>query len=431
MGLFFKLKSMFNKTISVLPNQKNDLVCFAKLKNNMLKIGSDLVVNDGYNAVIVHYNKVCDVLGPGEYKVDEISVPKLFKYSKAYFTKKGLFTARTIVADVYFVNLQPFKLNYFKTPEKILAINGKNKVKLKLDGTFSLTVTSAERVMKTLCNDYAVITGRKAMKEICYTMGFNVSKILNSKKFSLADYLSNKEKIVETLNQNIGRFVNAYGLKIDDFFINTVILPKKCLTEKSLETKLENPASTDIVKLVEERLNSLEKSLDTVSVEAKEKNDIEKNIDNDILNTKTTFCPQGEIYVNVGSNKKTQAEEYVPEAENKNIINNIVFEETKNDFQPEPSLFKKTESKSDFQKNEKIKQIFARGQEVSTQPKLQTKTCVSCGKQVGNKIKVCPHCGKNAENLIVCACCGAKNYESDKLCSVCKSKLHWLFRYKS
>lgn len=434
MGLFFRLKNIFNKTISVLPNQKNDLVCLAKLKNNMLKIGSEIVVDDNHNAVVVHYNKVCDILGPGEYKADEISVPKLFKYSKAYFTKKGLFTARTIFADIYFVTLQPFKLNYFKTPEKIIATKGKEKVKLKLDGTFTLTVVSAEKVMRTLCNDYAVISGKKAMKEICYTMGYNVSKILNSKKFSLADYLSNKEKIVETLNQNINKFVGDYGLKVGDFFVNTVILPKKYLTEKVVETSLTKQDDTDIVKLVEERLNSLEKSLETVTVEKNTANSIENKIDEEILSSKTTLGPQGEIYVDVGSNSQKRQEEnkqannikeeYNNASQNTNIIDNIIIGGVGDNSQPEPNIIGNVENKIQNQKKEKINLIFSKAKENKIEQKPQTKICVSCGKAVANKVKVCPHCGKNAENLIVCACCGAKNYESDRLCAVCKSKLH-------
>ena len=181
MGLFTKFKMLFNKSISLLPHQKNDVVSFVKLKKNMIKIGSEILVGDDYNLVSVYYNKVCDVLGAGEYKADEVSLPKLFKRSKAYFTKRGLFTPKTVTTDLYYVCTRPFTHYLFSTKEYIIAMHNDKKIKLKLEGTFTMKIVKAEKLMAALCSDYAIVKNKKAVKDICETISLKVSKLLNLK----------------------------------------------------------------------------------------------------------------------------------------------------------------------------------------------------------------------------------------------------------
>ena len=55
MSLFSKIKKFFSRDISLLPHQKFDLVSFVKLKNDGIKIGSNLIVDADHNFVVVHY----------------------------------------------------------------------------------------------------------------------------------------------------------------------------------------------------------------------------------------------------------------------------------------------------------------------------------------------------------------------------------------
>lgn len=469
MGFFAKFKMLFNKSISILPHQRGELVSFIKLKNGMLKIGTELIVEKDFNLVIVHYNKVCDILREGSHKLDEVSAPKLFKYSKAYFTKKGLFTPNSVKADAYYVNLNLIKHNIFKTPERIIAHDGEEKVKIKLDGNFTLQVVDAEKLMKALCNDYAIIRNKKTMKEIMATVGFDVSKILNGKNFSLADYMANKEKIVETINQEINLYIDKYGLRASEFFINKVILPKRYLAEKAQEEveQKQKGEEIDIVKIVEERLNSIEKDLNIV---------YKNNSTNKTFSSKPGAPETVAVDVRSGSfdNAVKQAESFKSSSNQEESIiiadnrsntqsSSQVFSmpygqevSVSNAEQPEPEIIKedikpealtaqtevsdefidgmidKIEKRKKQKKRERVAEILNHatmtvGQEQSTRilnvsPK-KTKKCAQCGASLSEDAKFCSKCGRSTEELIICACCGAKNFPSAKVCCVCKSNL--------
>lgn len=484
MGLFSNFKRLFNKSVTILPHQRNDMVSFVKLKRGMLKIGSEIVVEENYNFIIVHFNKVCDVLRPGTYKVDEVSVPKLYKYSKAFYTKKGLFTPKTIKTDAYYINQVPFTLNTFKTPERIIAYKDNEKIKIKLEGTFTIKVDDPEKLMKALCNDYAVISNKKAMKEIKNTIGFDVSKILNKKHFTLDDYFTNREKIVEVLNNEIDNYVSNYGLQISNFFINTVILPKKNIVDKPKEEVLNQGSNIDIVKLVEERLNDLENSFAKVEVEKENKNEESFS---QINNENTSINKQGDIRINVSS---FSGENKTPSGSNNNDVFSMPYSTVpntqmfNNSNQKEPQLFaeepsnnnntspnevtkqeqavnsnntqvkesKNTSSKSkkgkevdnvvndvvnfflkqhDYDSSKSVNEIKTNkpvvGKEgaeaVISIANKKTKKCVHCGELISEDAKFCSKCGKSTQELVICPCCGAKNFPTAKTCCVCKSEL--------
>lgn len=480
MGFFSKFKMLFNKSISILPHQRGDLVAFVKLRNGMLKIGSDLVVEKDFNLVIVHYNKVCDILREGVHKVDEVSVPRLFKYSKAYFTKKGLFTPNSVKADAYFVNLKPIKHNIFKTPERIIAYDNDEKVKIRLDGNFTLQVVDAEKLMKTLCDDYAIIRNKKTMKEIRSTIGFDVSKILNGKDFSIADYMANKEKIVETINQEINSYIEKYGLHASEFFINQVILPKRYVMEKANEKKQQenNDEQIDIVKIVEDRLNSIEKDLNIVykTPNSVETYTVKPNVSDGVAinvggnsksqsaqtsnsqknsNSSLTNDSQDEDIILSDNRSNTQSSSQVfsmPYGQENSSFNTstssadqpapgIIKEEHKPEFltaQTEVSdefidgMIDKIEKRKKQKKRERVAEILNQatmtvGQANSApilniKPK-KIKKCSQCGNSLAEDAKFCSKCGKSTEELIVCDCCGAKNFPNAQTCCVCKSKL--------
>jgi len=484
MGFFTKFKMLFNKSIAILPHQRGDLVSFVKLKNGMVKIGTELVVEKDYNLVIVYYNRVCDVLKEGIYKIDEVSTPKLFRFSKAYFTKRGLFTANTIKADAYYINLNTFKHNIFKTPERIIAYNGDEKVKIKLDGNFTLQVVDAEKLMRALCSDYAIIRNKKTMKEIRSTVGFDVSKILNSKNFSLADYMANKEKIVEALNQEVNINIEKYGLMATDFFINKVILPKKYLDQKFNEKdqNVEKEGQIDIVKIVEERLNSLEKdlnivykkpdSVETHTVKQGARETVSINVANNTQNFNNQENNSQASRESSSVNSEPNKEENIFVADNRSNEDSSsqVFtmpyggENTNSTTtvgssfdQPEPEIFKqepkieeaktqpeitdefidgmidKIEKRKRQKKRERVAEILGYAtmtvsqeepKQVISVKNAKTKKCNQCGAMLEDDAKFCSKCGKSTDELIVCPCCGAKNFPSSQVCCVCKSNLN-------
>lgn len=490
MGLFTNFKKMFNKTISILPHQRPDVVSFVKLKNGMVKIGSDAIVEDNYDLIFVYYNKVCDILKNGEYKINDETVPKLFRNSKAYLTKRGLFSPNSIKADVYFVSLKEFTHNMFKTQERIIALNNDEKVKLNLEGTFSFRVVDSDVFMKALCNDYAIIRNKKVMKELCSTVGFEVSKSLSGKKFTVDDYIYNKEKIVQAIQEGVNKHTITFGVEVTKFFINNIIVARKNLSDSQFNAmhtiKDNKEQDADVVKMVEERLNSLQKDLSVVYVNEKGENSLEKQQEFKPTNTEENIFkqPSSEFNLNINTNSSQNVDNDKPKQNEVKVENNFnnssIIPEFKPEEiissidQPEPSLFgsaepvqqpaneKQTKNKNvktviqdeleindelvdsliekintrkKQKRNDKIAEILSKAG-VSVKPediavsepkakktKVSTKKCSTCGEPLAEGAKYCFKCGKSTEELKTCACCGAKNFANAEICCVCKSKL--------
>lgn len=474
MGLFTKFKMLFNKSITLLPHQRNDVVSFVKLKKNMIKIGTELLVGDDYNLVSVYFNKVCDVLGPGEYKADEVSLPKLFRHSKAYFSKKGLFTPKMVTTDLYYVCTRAFTHYVFMTNDRIIAHHKEKKVKLKLEGTFTMKITNAEKLMEALCNDYAVIRNKQAVKDITSTIASKISKVLNSKQFSLTDYLSSKEKIAEILNEEINLYIEKYGLSAKDFFINNVILPKKVAAQSLLDKQqVVSENNIDIVKIVEERLNNIEKDLNMAYVEsangstvkqAKESSDdvglnkdlnLEKDIKDDIFiiddNTqiKTKKSTTQSFNESIDAASSTQSWQGTNQNDfttfsfsSQSQPEPIIIEEIKPAEPPAPiseaelsddfidGVIEKIEKRKKQKKRDRLAEILNQADITFGQEKSSailnikpTKKCSSCKAELQADAKFCSKCGASTEGLKTCPCCGAKNFPTASACCVCKSLL--------
>lgn len=422
MEWLFGFNKIFNKKIALPTNQTNDLVFFYRLKNDMLKIGSKAEVSEGYNLVTVHYNKVCDVLPQGDYELDGISVPALMKFCQKHSTKKGDFIPTSVFADIYFVNINKNTKYDFITPNYIKTIGQQGKVKIRLKGSFKMQIINVKRFMQSFCDVYAVVKNKNILKDLSYYVGRVVEKSFDKMGFVLSDYLGCKDKIIDTIMQNIADFEKDMGIKISNISIEEVVVPRRYKLSKGFlqDSKEAVDNSEYLIKLVEDRLNNLQEDMNVVFANSKtaEKeqassesrykhsnfNQNSQNSQNTENNSnKESIFVQNENNSDFSANNYDSSETiYVSNVEQQ--VPKIIAEELPINNE---EIFVKQDVEQNFKQNG-----FNEKQDIQNNKDEELKETFENDELIEKK-----------NSLISCPCCGAKNFEGAEFCCVCKSKL--------
>lgn len=461
MGLFSGFKKLVNKTITLSPYQRSDMVVFARLKGGELKLGSEIEVEEGYCAILTHFDNICDVLMPGVHKFDGQGMPMLSKFAKPVKTKTGYVPPKKIKADLYYINLKSFDNNYFKTVDRVTAYSGKDKVKMKVDGTYNVKVTNALKLMQTLLSELAVVKEGRALKELGALTGEAVAKILNSNNFQIQDYMDRDPEITKTINEYINKTMEKYGVEDSCVVINQLYLKQK--PEQKGDEQDKKQTSSKAVSLEPEKvidLNSIKGLSEAIGSVGKK----------DIINVKPVVIGANE-YIEREEKRKQAAAAQAANNANSVVINNTQqqtrprdayemysgqFETKQHKEQPVPEIIvspvvkeepiiiapnkdvddsvldnivgsatekKKTNKEKKIEelvnKFEKIKPV-----EVELEPKRPKKHCKYCNTALEMVAKFCYNCGKSTEEYISCPCCGAKNFSDATECLLCHSKLN-------
>ena len=460
MGLFSGFKKLINKPITLSPYQRDDMVVFVRLKGGCLKLNCDIEVEEGFCAIVTHYDNICDFLMPGTHKFDSQGMPKLSKFAKPVKTKTGYVPPKSIKADLYYINLKSFDNNYFRTIDKVTAYSGKEKLKMKVDGTFNVKVVNGLKLMQKLLSDRAIIKQGKALKEISALTGEAVANILNSNNFQIQSYMDRDPEITRLLNDYINKTMAKYGVEESSVVINQLYLRQKTETkEDKLETKKESSSKAislepekvidlNKIKGLEEAINSVGKK-DIINIkpvvigegeykEKEEKKKIESNINTNssvVIDEPQIQNPR-DAYEKYSSQftSTTHKEQPVPEIIITPSISesNVVIQPNKDiDDETLDNLIDKIEERKTKIKEKKIENLVEKlggdVEEIKThakESKKPKKHCKYCNTALEMVAKFCYNCGKSTEEYITCPCCGAKNFSDAQECILCHSKLN-------
>lgn len=240
MGLFSKIKKVIGKTIVLDSDKKDSLITRQQLKNGELKLDSELDVDEGFDVVLCQMDKVCDCLGAGKYRFNDINTPRLYKCVKPKKTAKGYVTPKAIPADVYYVNKTLLSGLTFRTHRKFRAIYESKKVKINIEGTFEAKVVDSRKFVETLLNDYATLENEKVKLELADYVSYSVLNIVEKDVFNVEELKNNSEGILNALNQGVQKELLKIGVEISNIKITGVLAPRFVASKKQLEEKKDD-----------------------------------------------------------------------------------------------------------------------------------------------------------------------------------------------
>lgn len=240
MGLFSAIKNAFGEAIVLDRDKKSDLVVRQPLKNNELKLNSELDVEDGFDVVLCHMDSVCDCLSTGKYRFNDINTPRLYKFVKPRKTSKGLVSPKAIQADIYYVNKANIGGLKYLTHRRFKAMHSSKNVKIKIEGTFDVKVVDSKKFIATMLNDYATLRDDKVKLELGDYVSYSILRVVEKNIFNLDEFKANSEALINILNDEVAKELSKIGVEVSNIKITNVLTPRLVPNKKELSEKKDN-----------------------------------------------------------------------------------------------------------------------------------------------------------------------------------------------
>lgn len=483
MGIFNFFSNLIKKKPISLPEKnKGDIVYLIPTKKGSVKLGENIQVEQGYNVVVAYDNNVLDIINEvGLIKLEDVTLPRLFKEQGHTLTKRGIVAPRKLSADLYFVKIDGHNLK-FKTHEKFSCKTPNGKMKMRITGNFDFCIKDMRKFMSLFCAEFAFVKNNSLKKELSFVLGDEVSKILNKAGLSFDIYSTCKEKVESLILSKLTKFCATYGIDITKVRIEDLIVSKR--QKKLHDLALQRHKDDEFLSEVENSINSAQEEKEKVFVTSSNNkivlgensgqcgepanscenkpygnmsdftsyNNIRANelsntpVNNDIIsNFSSSSRSKG---LSTGEFDNFSAESTYRDRTNIMGCDNVPENNFDNVLQKEPILFANDEDNKTIQdypfnkknkierreedslyygndcKEEVFKQKGESLQDSSSNEESTDKNfCKKCGMRIERDSNFCKNCGTQIGGLVVCSCCGAKNVVGSEVCMVCKSKL--------
>lgn len=232
MGLFGFFKKQMLEVIQCKEIQKDTIVSRFVLKDREeIMNSSTLIVGPAQAAIFVHKGQVCDIFGPGTYKLATENIPfitKLLSLPTAFNSP--------IDADVYFVNMQQFLGNKWGTQNPIMMRDDDfGTIRLRGFGVYSFKVENPKLFMTEMFGQNEVYKVADVDAQIRPMIIQSMTDAIAESKISALDLASNYNEFSDNIIQCSKDKLGKFGLKLCTVVIENLSLPEE--VEKALDER--------------------------------------------------------------------------------------------------------------------------------------------------------------------------------------------------
>ena len=232
MGLFGFIKKQLLEIIQCKDIDKDTIVSRFKLKDREeIMNSSTLIVGPTQTAIFVHKGQVCDIFGPGTYKLGTENIPFITKILSLPTGGNS-----PIDADIYFVNMQQFLGNKWGTQNPIMMRDADfGTIRLRGFGVYSFKVENPKLFMTEMFGQNQVYKVADVESQIRPMLIQSMTDAIAESKISALDLASNYNEfssvIIDCSKDKFGKF----GLKLCTVVIENLSLPEE--VEKALDER--------------------------------------------------------------------------------------------------------------------------------------------------------------------------------------------------
>jgi len=378
MGLFNFVKKQMLKVVEWEDSSKDTIVYRYPLTDrDELMTSSTLVVRESQCAIFMHKGKICDVFGPGTYKLTTENIPFLTKL----LSLPAGFESR-IKAEIYYVNTKQFIGQKWGTQNPIMMRDEEfGTIRVRGFGVYSFKVADPKIFMKEIFGTNAVYKTDDVVEQIKPMLIQAITDAIAESGISALDLAANYKEFSKTVLDTCKAEIGEYGLEVTKFVIENISLPEeveKVLDERTSLGVLEDKMGTYTQK----------KAADAML---------------DAANNPSSGVAGAGVGLGAG------------------LAMGNVFGEALANVKNTPKPVKTTTCPNC---NAEIKASLKFCPECGTKIAKEPKRCPDCNAEIGSKAKFCPECGKKlVQEPKKCAKCGAEVKTSAKFCPECGEKL--------
>jgi len=197
-----------------------------------IKWGAQLTVRESQTAILFRDGKALDIFGPGRHVLQTQNIPVLTKL----ITRLGYGTDSPFRAEVYFLNMKLFSNLKWGTREPILFRDSElQMVRLRSFGIFSIEIEDPSLFLNKVVGTQGIFVDSEIedyLKNIIIT---RLTHMFGEFVKSVFDLPKDFNELSIAIRTSIQSDFSALGLRIHDFLISSVSVPKE--VQKMIDTR--------------------------------------------------------------------------------------------------------------------------------------------------------------------------------------------------
>jgi membrane protease subunit (stomatin/prohibitin family) len=237
MGIFDLFKKQFIDVIEWTEEENGVLSYAYPFLDKEIQNGAMLTVRDSQLALFVNEGEIADLFEPGLHTLNTQTLPVLT--SLKHWDK---FFKSPFKSDVFFFSTREQIDQRWGTPNPIV-IRDKDfgPIRLRAHGIYSYKIKNPRIFFKKISGTKSKFTTQELEGQLRSTIVTSLATFFGNAQVSFVDMAANQTRFSETLKEALSIPLEAYGLKLETFFVQSISLPEE------LQSHLDRVASMNMV----------------------------------------------------------------------------------------------------------------------------------------------------------------------------------------
>ena len=215
-------------------------------RRDEIRFGSQLIVAENQEAILVKGGKICDVFTTGQYTLTAENLPIVSQLFGAIFGGDSPFQI-----SVYFINKSIFMNAKFGIPPfNLIEPNFKVPIPVSARGTYAIRIKDGKNLLINLAGnitDFTVENLRNYFRSlVCTKVKKEIIEISRQKNISPIELETQIDEVNQSVNRPILNLFSEYGLELKHFVIEAIPVIDDDQKVKDVVSRLHELMSKDI-----------------------------------------------------------------------------------------------------------------------------------------------------------------------------------------